>query len=160
MSFLRRIRGTASLAALWGLAFLPLGLMWFLWGLPFLPPNASVLRSLLERLALALVYGTICGGLFALMLATISRWRPVLLMRRTVAARWGAVTGFFFPAITTVAWALDSGSASRIGIALVSLGLSTALGAACGASTLALAARSPATLPPQSEAERLLRTTP
>jgi hypothetical protein len=136
------------LAGLWAVAFVPLGFLWFLWGYPYLPPDADPLRSCLERIALALVYGALCGGLFALVLSTISRWRSVLSLRSGHAARWGAITGLFFPAITTLPWAIASGSPARLGVALVTLGLSTGLGALCGAGTVRLAARAPAVLEP------------
>jgi len=148
MPLLRRLRGMFSVAALWAIAFIPLGVVWFLWGYHYLPPGADLLRSFLERIALAVVYGAICGGLFALVLSTISRWRPVLALRSGHAARWGAITGFFFPAISTLPWALASGSPARIAVALVSLGLSTGLGALCAVATLRLAARAPTLFQP------------
>jgi hypothetical protein len=100
---LRRLRSALTIAAVWGLAWIPVGVMfgaarqWF--GLP--PSEADIVRLTVWALC-----GAASGFTFALLLAWLERGRQVETMRFSRMATWGTIAGAGVPAALGIALVL------------------------------------------------------
>jgi len=142
---LRRLRAVLSIAFLWIIAWLPIGLALAVYASSRQPQPSDVLHrpvSVPPFVAACTVWGGLSGAVFALVLGAAERRTTIdrLSSRRT--AVWGAVGAMTLPLILVL---IDLAS-TPIGLRgytwrlpTLVLSVSAAMGACCASATLALA---------------------
>jgi hypothetical protein len=141
---LRRLRGIATMAVLWGGVWAVASLPFAAWisrialKIPGLTPSRwEVALSVVQQFAAT---GAIGGAVFAIVFMAIERNRRVEDVSLGRGALWGFVGGIAFP-ILVLSAALVGGAGLPWGLSV--LAISGALGAGCAAASLALARRAP-----------------
>jgi hypothetical protein len=136
---LRRLRGIAATAVVWGLLWLPFGLALALASGPpseclYCPPH-----WLLRFVAAWSAWGAFSGALFAVILIVMERSRTLFELKASRTAVWGALAALVLPLALTI---LDLVSFSSVeGSTAVAFAVALALGAPCAVLTLKLARR-------------------
>lgn len=135
---LRRIRGALSVALIWALAWLPFGVVVGLWkGWVSLPPRHEID---LWFVAVWTLLGACAGGVFAILLAALERYRTLSELSPRRLAAWGAIGGAGLPVagslLITLLTDLSLASDAPGIFALMAL-----LGATCAWMTLRIARR-------------------
>jgi hypothetical protein len=148
MVVFRRLRAALSIALLWALGWLPIGLVLALFADSRGPqPSDVISRPVAVPLFVAAwtVWGALSGGAFALVLAVSERRRTIETLSTARTAVWGALGAVVLPLVLTSIDLVRTDS-GLLGYSwrfpLLVLGVSATLGAACAATTLALARRS------------------
>ena len=142
-TILRRLRAVVTIALLWALFWLPIGLV-----LESLRDNATfdvVPPPLWWRVALFTTWGAINGSFFAIVLAVAERSRTLAELSQARVATWGAIGSLFLPA-TFVSIGMYQSRSVELNdwvFALVLLAICAVLGAGCAATTIVLARRAP-----------------
>jgi|RhiMetdeSRZDD1v2_1073273.scaffolds.fasta_scaffold57739_6 hypothetical protein len=131
MAILRRIRGTVSVALIWAIAWLPVGV------LVGLSMGWLGFRFLLVWTTL----GACAGAVFAILLATFERKRTVHDLSSRRLTIWGAVGGAAIPVIASVLIDLLIRGISLTRGAPVVFGVLALMGAVCAWGTLRIARR-------------------
>jgi hypothetical protein len=156
MRVLRFLRGALGTALAWAVLWLPIGFLAAIYGYSKLPPpdllppppfSISFFLRYVTALTVAwIAWGAACGAIFALLLGLIEHRRDLdgLSRRRTVI--WGALGTTVLPGIILVLVLAERPGFELIKPALLTLFISAALGAACGAATITLAKRPPVEL--------------
>lgn len=138
MSFVRRLRGAATLGALWGLGWLPAGIALGVVMGWMRPPFTHDWDAMF--LGFWTGIGVVSGGVFAALLATLERNRTLEELSDRRVALWGALGGATVPVLLTV-FVLSlpnvylSAEAPPVFVGMA------ALGGACGRASLWLARR-------------------
>jgi hypothetical protein len=154
---LRVLKGIATSAALWAVAWVPLtvGLagVTALFGAP-LPPR-EIWGVLLLRQA---IVGALNGAVFGAALAILGRRRTFESLRYGLFAACGAIGGAVFPVVVTgvMLAVYDSLPLSAM---VFSTGMSSFLGAVCGVESLRLARRATALPGATTDENRQLAST-
>lgn len=145
---LRRLRATLTIALLWALVWLPIGLALALYAGSRSPQPSHVISrpvSIPLFVTAWTVWGALSGAAFAVVLALTERRRTIENLSTSRIAIWGALGAVALPLLLT---AIDV-VRTPVGLRgyswrfpLLILAVSAALGAACATATLALARRS------------------
>jgi hypothetical protein len=99
-TMLRRIRGALSLAGLWAVAWVPVGvLVGLAKGWSHLPPRS---KSELVFLAVWTFLGASSGAVFAALLATLEKNRTLADLSPRRLAVWGAIGGAALPVVVSL----------------------------------------------------------
>lgn len=143
--FLRRLRGVASTALFWAIAWLPFGVaLVTLWLGPRRSeaPPAFSWRSLATAVLVWCTWGAISGGVFAVALAVAERKRSLADLSMLRTTLWGGFGSGSAPAVVMTVAYFRTGP--RVILPYVLFVAATAsLGAAMAAGSLALARRAP-----------------
>ena len=131
MSILRRIRGAVSVALIWAVAWLPIGVLVAIWKGWLSTPFLAVWTAL----------GASAGAVFALLLATLERRRTLEDLSTRRLTIWGALGGAALPVVGSLLIDLLVPNVSLAGDAPAVFGVMALLGAACAWATLRIARR-------------------
>jgi len=144
---LRRLRATLSIALIWALVWLPMGLALALYA-DSRPAQPSDVISRPVSIPLFVTawtaWGAVSGAAFALVLAVTERRRTIANLSTLRTAIWGALGAVALPLLLTVIDVVRTPVGLRgysWQFPLLILAVSATLGAACATATLTLARR-------------------
>jgi hypothetical protein len=150
-TLLRRLRGLLGTALIWAVLWFPIGLVAGLYRFAKLPPPdllpappfslAFFARYVASITVAWMVWGAICGAVFALLLSILERRRDVDSLSGRRTAIWGALGTMALPAAILAVVLTEAPAFDLITPAFLTLSVSALLGAGCAAATVALGKR-------------------
>jgi hypothetical protein len=144
---MRRLRAVLTIAAMWALAWAPIGLALALYAASSPPqPSDVIARPVTVPFFVAAwtVWGALSGAAFAFVLSVAERRRTIESLSPPRTAAWGALGATALPLLLL---AIDLASTPvglrgyGWGFPLLTLSISAGLGGCCAAGTLAIAQR-------------------
>ena len=143
MRILRVLKGIATTAAIWAVAWVPLTIglasLSALFGMP--QPPREIWGILLLRQAIG---GALNGAVFGAALAVLGRRRTFESLHYGLFAACGAIGGAVFPVLLTGVMVTTVSVALPVGAMVFGIALSSFLGTVCAVESLRLARRAPA----------------
>ena len=143
----RRLRAAGTIAVMWALVWLPIGLALALYAARHPPDPSNVIARPVDVpwfVAAWTLWGAVSGGVFAVLLALAERRRTLGELSLPRMALWGAVGAATLPTALTLIDVVQAPLSLRLydwRLGLTGLTVSAVLGGACAAMTLALARR-------------------